>query len=165
MRSLLLPLTVLLVMGLAPDSIAQTRSIVTSGTSTGTGTTHITIEDFDKPGRRDGSLLATSPQAIYVIDVPIQAGWTCAQTTIAIRDSLVAHLAPAYSIQIAPTNDCIIYIQRLVGGYAYNVILVGNAPGQIIRIDEGAVPVVSATWGEIKSRYRDSDAVRFDRRR
>lgn len=153
MRSLLLPFALLLVVGMASAAQAQVRTITVTGTSSLPGTTDITIEDFDKPGRRDGRLLATGPLSTHVVSVPVSAGWDCVQTTLAIHKALTAALVPPYTVTIAPTNACQIYIERNAGGNVWSIIVIDDVPGQSVVVEEGAVPVVPATWGAIKARY------------
>lgn len=153
MRHLILPLTLLLVAGLTPAVNAQIRTVTVNGSPSGPGTLHITIEDFDKPQDRDGRLLAAAPQSVHVIDVPVAAGWDCSQTTQTIFKALVAALVPPYTVVIAPTNPCQIYIERPAGGNAWSIVVINSVPGLSVTVDEGAIPVVPTTWGGLKARY------------
>src|SRR5690348_5184136 len=120
---------------------AQTRSITTGGTATGSGTVKITIEDFGKPGRHDLSPKSRL-QAVYQFDVNVTAGWTCAQTTLAMYNALAAGLPPQYIVQIAPTNPCILYISKKQDGtVGWGIEILVTVPGQVVDVVDGAVPV------------------------
>lgn len=146
-------LAFVLVLATTAAANAQTRSIYTGGTATGGGTVHITIEDFDKPGRHDPiGPLGTRPAALFDIMVAVAPGWTCAQTTTAIFNELVATLPPVYSVLIAPTNPCIIYLSRSPdGSVLWNINIEIKVEGQTIVVEEGAVPLVPTPWSFIKS--------------
>jgi len=130
---------------------AQTRSVTTGGTATGSGVVKITIEDFGKPGRHD---LApqSRPQAIYEAEANVLAGWTCAQTTQAIYDALVAVLPAEYLVEISPTNPCILYITKKPDGTtAWGIEVLVTVPGQTVDVVDGVVPVAPSVWSAIKA--------------
>jgi hypothetical protein len=131
---------------------AQTRSVTTGGTATGSGVVKITIEDFGKPGRHElapqGRL-----QALYEVEVNVFAGWTCAQTTQAIYNALVATLPPEYIVEISPTNPCIIYISLKPDGTSgWGIEVLVTVPGQTVDVVDGVVPVAPSAWSAIKMR-------------
>lgn len=148
------PIFWLVVVGLAASSVAsaQTRTITTAGNATSTGNTKITIEDFGKPGRRDLDPKAMAPAAVYLFDVPVQAGWTCVQITNAIFDTLEANLpSPPWLVQISETNPCIIYISRDpqgINNWAVEIEVL--VEGVTIRVDEGVIPIERQTWSQVK---------------
>ncbi|HEX7878401.1 MAG TPA: hypothetical protein VF720_03275 [Candidatus Eisenbacteria bacterium] len=131
---------------------AQTRSVTTGGTATGSGVVKITIEDFGKPGRHD---LAPQSrlQAVYEVDVNVIAGWTCAQTTQAMYNALLAALPPEFIVAISKTNPCILYIAKELHGTApWGIEVIVTVPGQVIDVTDGVVPVQPTAWSAIKMR-------------
>jgi hypothetical protein len=150
LRSLLLATVLTTVLTAAAG--AQTRSVTTGGTATGSGQVKITIEDFGKPGRHDLAPRAASPQVVYEALVNVMAGWTCAQTTVAIRDALQAILPPEYLIEISPTNPCILYISLKPDGTAgWGIEVLVTVPGQVVDVTDGVVPVARSAWSSIKA--------------
>lgn len=131
---------------------ANTRSVTTTGTAPVGGLVHITIEDFGKPGRHDPIGPLSLPASIFDVYATILPGWNCAQTTVAMRDAMVAALPPVYLVMIAPTNPCILYISReQQGNVAWNLNIEIEVEGLTVLVEEGAVPLVPTTWSFIKS--------------
>ncbi|MDZ4804821.1 MAG: hypothetical protein SGI90_08185 [Candidatus Eisenbacteria bacterium] len=150
LKTLMLSSVLAVVTTVAAD--AQIRSITTGGNSTGGGSVHITIEDFGKPGRHDPIGPLSQPAALFDIIVTVLPGWTCAQTTTAMYAELVASLPELYTVQIAPTNACIIYVSRPPSGsVGWNINIEVNVEGQTIQVEDGAVPQVPSTWSLLKS--------------
>ena len=145
-------LSTLCLVAVATAASAQTRSVVTQGSSTGTGITHITIEDFGKPGQLGPLGSGLRLQTVYEIDVNIAAGLNCAQITQLIYNQLVASLPNTFTIMIAPTNPCILYISKGSGGSSsWGIAITITAPGTHTTVEEGAVPVQERPWSWIKS--------------
>ena len=136
--------------------LAQTRTITTDGTSTGGGTVKITIEDFNKPERRDLTPDALSPQAIIYVEVLIQSGWNCEQTTQAILNALLSALPDGYILTVTTRNPCTILIgckkDAQCNGWEFTQFE-ENVPGQNIVPADVGVPTEPVTWGSVKARY------------
>jgi hypothetical protein len=163
MKHNLLNSTILMLASLslaATESLAATQ-IRTSGTATGPGSTHLTIESFGKPGDLnllddddddddddDGDDDGGNDKVTVEFEVPVPTGWTCEQTTSAIYDSLTARLSGNFVVTYV--SPCTLSIEKRRVDDPFSIMIEENIPGQIVRVYDSAVPTQAVTWGRLK---------------
>jgi len=133
-----------------PGTALAQRQIQTTGTSTGTGTTHITIESFQKPGYRLTPL--GEPKSTFEFDIPIQTGWPCSTTTDEIYETLTNGLPEDFII--AYVSPCTLSIQKKAVYDPFTIIIESNTPGQVTVVFDPAIAVRQVSWGHVKAIYR-----------
>jgi hypothetical protein len=142
------PLAAVLLLSLKPDPVlaALQRHLQTTGTSSGTGV--ITIETFDKP-IVPRNLNPRSPAVLTTVTCTIPPGFSAAQTTSTLRDSLDHQLPPTYAASICPTDPTVVILHYSVKDATFTMNVMETIPGQtVVEIPPTCIPTLSE-WGVI----------------
>jgi hypothetical protein len=123
------------------------RYIQTTGSATAQSSPdgEITIETFDKPILPRRGTRIHSPQVMQTVHVTIPSGFTEAQTTVMLADSLNDQLSSSYTAAVISSN---IVALHFTGPFTMNVI--DAVPGQTVEeIPEPAAPPIPtlSEWG------------------
>jgi hypothetical protein len=136
----LLPASILLlglIAAATPGSAAQTSYVTSKLSSTGSGTCSITIESF-------GLLAAESPRTpsvqAFVINVPIPAASSPANSAALIRNALDSGLPPDYFVFVPAGAPHLVQVFRDTGTFTLGVV--EDVPTQIIEPYVVPVPLL-----------------------